>query len=96
MVLTLETIPGTIVTIILGKRGSRDAQPWIFGKLSNQKLKVIRFERKVGIQITNCFKRNRLNVLQSCVKRLNLAGEATIKARRAWVSSRSDFTRRPG
>ena len=83
MVLTFEAIAGRVVTTILCKRRSRDTQFWIFGKLSNQKLKVIRFERKVGIQITNYFKLNRLNLLQSCVKRVNLAGEATIKARRA-------------
>src|SRR4029077_17591117 len=80
MLFTFETNAGSIVTTILCKRRSRDTQLWIFGKLSNQKLKIIRFERKVGIQITNYFKRNRLHVLESCVKRVNLAGEATIKA----------------
>src|SRR4029077_13009813 len=94
MLFRSETITGSIVTTILCKRRSRDTQLRIFGKLSNQKLKIIRFERKIRIQITDYFKRNRLDVLQACVKRVNLAGEATIKARRAL--HQSDPRKPPG
>ena len=78
MVLTFETIAGSVITAILCKRRSRNAQSWISGKFSNQKLKVIRFERKVGIQITDYFKWNRSNMLQPCVKRVDLGSKVPI------------------
>jgi hypothetical protein len=97
VVLTLETIPRSVVTVILGKRRPGDAQSRIFCKFSDQKAQVFRVERKVGIEVSDHVELKRSNPLQACIESVNFSSKTSITLDRSseefdpWIAARITF-----
>jgi hypothetical protein len=78
MVLTLETVTGSVVTTILSEWRSGDSESWIFRKLSYQKLQVFRIERKIGIEVADYIELKRSGLFQAGIECTDLSSKASV------------------